>query len=58
MKVEGVVSEDVFHYLFDVGAGKFLSEKQKKYLLELFENWFQSIFNLMKIFTIIQVMMV
>jgi len=38
MKVEGAVSEDIFDYLFDVGAGKFLSEKEKKYLLELFEK--------------------
>ena len=26
-------------YLFDLGAGKFLSEKEKKYLHELFEKW-------------------
>jgi len=39
MKVEGVASKDVFDYLFDVGAGKFLSEKEKKYLLELFKKW-------------------
>ena len=39
MKGERVVSEDVFDYLFDVGAGKFLSEKEKKYLLELFKKW-------------------
>ena len=39
MKVEGAVLEDIFDYLFDVGAGKFLPEKEKKYLLELFENW-------------------
>ena len=39
IKVEGVVSEDIFDYLLDVGAGKFLSEKGKKYLLELFEKW-------------------
>lgn len=39
MKMEGVVSEDIFYYLFDVGAEKFLSEKMKKYLLELFEEW-------------------
>jgi len=45
MKVEGAVFEDIFAYLFDVGAGKFLSKKAKKYLLELFES---SIFNLMR----------
>ena len=39
MKVEGVASKDVFDYLFNVGARKFLSEKEKKYLLELFEKW-------------------
>ena len=39
MKVEGAVSEDIFDYLFNVGARKFLSEKEKKYLLELFEKW-------------------
>jgi len=27
MKVDGVTSEDVFDYLFDLGAKKFLSEK-------------------------------
>jgi len=39
MKVEGVVSEDIFNYFFDVEAETFLSEKEKKYLLELFEEW-------------------
>ena len=39
MKVEGAISEDIFDYLFDVGAEKLLSEKGKKYLLELFEEW-------------------
>ena len=39
MKVEGATSEDVFDYLFDLGAGKFLSKKDKKYLHELFEKW-------------------
>ena len=39
MKVEGAMSEDVFDYLFDLGAKKFLSEKEKKYLHELFEKW-------------------
>jgi len=39
MKVEKVISEDIFDYLFDVGTGKFLSEKGKKYLLELFKKW-------------------
>jgi len=38
MKAKGGVSKDVFDYLFDVGAGKFLLEKAKKYLLELFEQ--------------------
>jgi len=39
MKVKGTVSEDIFDYLFGVGAKKFLSAKWKKYLLELFEKW-------------------
>ena len=39
MKVEWVISEDIFDYLFDIGAGKFLSEEGKKYLLELFEEY-------------------
>jgi len=39
MKIEGAISEDIFDYLFDIGAGKFLSEKGKKYLLELFDKW-------------------
>ena len=39
MKVEGAVLEDIFNYLFDVETEKFLSEKGKKYLLELFEKW-------------------
>jgi len=39
MKVERVISKDVFDYLFDVRAEKFLSEKGKKYRLELFEKW-------------------
>jgi len=39
MKVEGATSKDVFDYLFGVGTGKFLSEKEKKYLLRLFEKW-------------------
>jgi len=38
IKVEGATSEDVFDYLFDLGARKFLSEKGKKYLHELFEK--------------------
>jgi len=39
MKEEEVTSEDDFDCLFDVGAGKFISEKGKKYLHELFERW-------------------
>jgi len=39
MKMEGAVSEDIFDYLFDIRAEKFLSEKGKKHLLELFEKW-------------------
>ena len=39
IKVDGAMLEDVFDYLFDLGAEKFLSEKGKKYLYELFEKW-------------------
>jgi len=39
IKVDGAESEDIFDYLFDIGAGKFLSEEEKKYLLELFEEY-------------------
>ena len=38
MKVEGTVSEHMFYYLFDVGVRKFLFEKEKKYLMELFDK--------------------
>ena len=39
MKVDGVESENIFDYLFDVGAEKFLSQEGKKYLLEQFEEY-------------------
>jgi len=38
IKVEGATLEDIFDYLFDLGDGKFLSEKGKNYLHELFEK--------------------
>ena len=38
-KAEGTISEDVFDYLFDIGAEQFLSEEGKKYVYELFEKW-------------------
>ena len=38
MKVKGASSGDIFYYLFDVRAEKFLSKKEKKYLLVLFEK--------------------
>jgi len=38
MKVEGAISEDICDDIFDVGAGKFLLKKGKKYVLELFEK--------------------
>jgi len=38
MKVVGAALEDIFDYLFNVGGGKFLSEKRKKYPQELFEK--------------------
>jgi len=39
MNVKRAASEDVFDYLFDVGGEKFLLEKEKRYLHELFERW-------------------
>ena len=39
IKVEKVTSENSFDYLFNVKPRKFLSEKGKEYLLELFEKW-------------------
>ena len=39
MKVDAVISEDVFDYFFDIRARKLLLEKGKKYLYELFEKW-------------------
>ena len=39
MKMDGAESENVFDYLFDVGAEKFLSKNRKKYFLELFEEY-------------------
>ena len=39
MNVEGAMSKDIFDYLFDVGAEKFLLAKGNKCLLELFEKW-------------------
>jgi len=38
MKVDRAESEDIFDYLFDIGAEKFLSEEGRKYLNELFEE--------------------
>jgi len=38
MNVDGATSEDIFDYLFDLGAENFLSEKEKKYLHKLFEK--------------------
>jgi len=38
MKVDRVVSEDIFDYLFDVGVGKFLSETRKK-ISPWIEEW-------------------
>ena len=39
IKVERATSEDIFDYLFNLGAERFLLEKEKKYLHELFEKW-------------------
>ena len=38
MKVDGAMSKDVFNYLFNLGAGKFFSNKGKKDLHELSEK--------------------
>jgi len=46
MKLEGATLEDVFDYFFNVGAGKFLLEKGKRYLHEdYFRNGIHSILN-------------
>ena len=45
IKVEEVASKDVFNYLFDVGAGKSLSEKRKNISMNYLKNGIQSIFN-------------
>jgi len=39
INVDGATSKDVFDYLFNLGAEKFLSKKGRKYLYELFEMW-------------------
>jgi len=39
MKVEGVISKDIFDYLFGVRIEKFIPHTGKKCLLELFEKW-------------------
>ena len=38
MKAEGATSKDVFDYLFDIGVGRLLSEKDKRYLHKLLER--------------------
>ena len=59
MEVEGAVSEDIFDYLFNMGAEKFLSKKEKNISLNYLKNGIQSILsNLMKILMIIQIIMV
>jgi len=37
--VEGATSENIFDYLFVVGTRKFITQKEKKYIYELFEKW-------------------
>ena len=58
MKVDGVASEDIFDCLFDVGAEKCLSEKEKNIFLNYLRNGIQSIFKLMKILMIIQIVVI
>jgi len=48
MKVEGVMSEDIFYYLFDLGVGKFLSKKEKNIYMNYLKSGIQSILKLMK----------
>ena len=43
IKVDGVVSEDIFNYFFDVGAEKFLKKKRKNISLNYWKNGIQSI---------------
>ena len=38
MKIDGATLEVVFEYLFGTGARKFLSEKEKRCLQDLFEK--------------------
>ena len=38
MKIEGATPEDIFEQLFDIGARKFLSEKEKRHIHDLFEK--------------------
>jgi len=53
MKVDGATSEDVFEYLFDVGAKKFLSKKEINNSLKYLRSGIEGIFNLIKILMII-----
>ena len=48
MKVDGATSEDVFNYLFDLGAGKFLSEKERNIYMNCLKNGIQNILKLIK----------
>ena len=38
MKVEGATSKDVFDYLFDIGAEKFLSEKKRNIFMNYLKD--------------------
>jgi len=38
MKINGAMSEDIFDYLFNMRVEKFLLEKEKKHLHQLFEK--------------------
>ena len=58
VNVEGAASGDVFYYLFNIGAGKFLSKNERNIFLNYLRNGIQSIFNMMKILMIILTMMV
>jgi len=42
MKVDGATSEYVFDYLFDLGAGKFLSEKERNTYMNYLRNGIHS----------------
>ena len=49
MKVDGATSNDVFDYLFNLKAGKFLSEKKRNICINYLISGIQSTLKMMKI---------